>query len=872
MALCTFLTDTNGNVDLSSVTPSPLLWAIGVLHKNAGAELSFDEYDRFVGALTDRMTEIYGTPLDAADAAAHLYGEITGLFGTDELYGGAESKCTYIYSRYSSEEERKNDCSPADRYLSGVSFYRDDIEMVAKAVRERGFGTHSVYERRVIDYILSGTDEAGEAKPERLAVTPDTADETERERIKIFFRETLDINNAPHGKWPSGYMPVLMQQMAINIASSDSPDAPAIFSVNGPPGSGKTAMLKELIADRMVKRAIMLAELERPDDLFTKYADGYYEVKPEYSGIHAYGLIAAAVSNNAAENISKEFPSVDFGDLTEDRAGYFRVLANKLLGCGENEKNQLLSAPLGSKKNLADFAKVVLAHPTFGQSDLSDFCEYRKKFMKQLETVRKMQKDMSGGKLPDDAVTLGDGFFEDWFSDSQNRRRRAECSCPYMTEAYDREREKLFYLACMLHRGFLFGSNGLRHDLGLLKDMWLPSADGESDRFAALRPAMKEILPTLFLLVPLISTTFASFGTFMKDITDSGVFGTLIVDEAGQAKPRFAVGALYRCRRALIVGDPRQIPPIADPNDSIIGRLLARERDIPENYRNGISSVQTFADGINPYGRYIGAKDEDKEWVGCPLIVHRRCEEPMFTIANSLSYDLTLIKVSSGGGKRGRNRYILPSSCLINVTDNDTRYSFGHYSYQQGQLAFRLLLEAFARRRDALPDVFIVSPYVSVVNGINGLIRRSVIFENADDLKKWYGENNIGTVHTFQGREADEVILVLGITENPGFVTNNIVNTAVTRAKRRLYVISDESQWKYSSSVQTMFDVMKDSRFDADEIYRKLTALHYKCPACGCELAGNVDLKGEYLTCVNKKGNCSEYHKPAARLAPNRLR
>lgn len=77
------------------------------------------------------------------------------------------------------------------------------------------------------------------------------------------------------GKWPSRYNPALMQQIAINIANVNSNndtdiDAQTIFSVNGPPGTGKTTLLKEVIVDNIVNRAMRLTEYRSADDAFTE--------------------------------------------------------------------------------------------------------------------------------------------------------------------------------------------------------------------------------------------------------------------------------------------------------------------------------------------------------------------------------------------------------------------------------------------------------------------------------------------------------------------------------------------------------------------------------------------------------------------------
>ena len=68
-------------------------------------------------------------------------------------------------------------------------------------------------------------------------------------------------------------------------------------------------------------------------------------------------------------------------------------------------------------------------------------------------------------------------------------------------------------------------------------------------------------------------------------------------------------------------------------------------------------------------------------------------------------------------------------------------------------------------------------------------------------LKKWT-KKCVGTVHTFQGKDANEVIFVLGCSDKSVGAMNwvvkkaNILNVACTRAKYRIAFIGNLNDWK----------------------------------------------------------------------------
>ncbi|WP_416147623.1 DEAD/DEAH box helicase [Salipaludibacillus sp. HK11] len=408
-----------------------------------------------------------------------------------------------------------------------------------------------------------------------------------------------------------------------------------------------------------------------------------------------------------------------------------------------------------------------------------------------------------------DMTIINDNFWNDFTSKDIKINTSAQTSNPWLTDEYNRARETLFYLGLQVHKEFILSSISCRDNFKNLLMMWKYKENDKKELCNYSKQdketAFPHLLNTLFLLTPVMSTTFASVGRFLGDIKEQGSLGLLIIDEAGQAAPHISIGALWRSKKAIIVGDPKQVEPVVTADADAIKKAFSDKTLLP--YLDKTISVQEFADKINRFGSYI--KDSMNEdlpptWVGCPLIVHRRCINPMFDISNALSYDHTMKIQTAKAKEEDEMKFVLGESCWLNISGKENGQK-DHFVYKQGQEAVQIIIKSF-ESYSGLPDLYVISPFTTVINGVRNLVKQSKELKPyKNELDTWL-ETNCGTVHKFQGKEAKEVIFILGCDENASgavrWVKPNIINVAATRAKYRLYVIGDYNVWKQSKIFQ----------------------------------------------------------------------
>ena len=676
----------------------------------------------------------------------------------------------------------------------------------------------------------------------------------------------------PAAKWPmaDGGSLVTLQQAAVNLAFDEVGKGGA-FAVNGPPGTGKTTLLRDVVAGCVLARAEAMCKFWRPADAFK--AAGFmgdrgeaqraiYGIDPSLLG---HEVVVASSNNRAVENVTRELPSASaVGDVLRER-GYYKPLAGHVhaplasldrdedddgeddsgLDLEASESWGLISAVLGRRSNRSAFVARFWEDADWSFSHYLDACAGKRvqPFEERDGEGNLVERRMPRSVLEMDPPEGPDAALSRWHEARRrfgmalkaSRDAMAEAiagadgqpadeaffaagheawnlAVPWLGERARIAREACFAAALDVHVAFVAAAAvPMRANLGAamrgLMGWSLPNQHTARCAFAALT-----------FVVPVVSSTFASFSRAFWQIADEGI-GWLLIDEAGQAVPQAAVGAIRRARRVVAVGDPLQIEPVVKLPQGVSRRVAEAYGIDPDAFVAPMASIQALVDRASRYrGSFTAPDGVGRRVVGAPLLVHRRCQEPMFSMSNAMAYDGQMVFAVSGRPP-GAAEAALGRSHWIDVPALPGQS--GKFSEDEADA----LVDAFARLAATgakAPDCYVLSPFREVANRLRArLSSERQILSRLGVGDRWVAERT-GTVHVAQGREASAIFLVLGA---PGEDQNgarhwassepNLMNVAVSRARDDLYVIGCHAAWARRGNVAEISSRLDVARFSS---------------------------------------------------------
>ncbi|WP_288760398.1 AAA domain-containing protein [uncultured Lacticaseibacillus sp.] len=292
------------------------------------------------------------------------------------------------------------------------------------------------------------------------------------------------------------------------------------------------------------------------------------------------------------------------------------------------------------------------------------------------------------------------------------------------------------------------------------------------------------------MLTPCIVGTFYQVDKFFQDNHKQPMFNgidLLVVDEAGQVSPEVALASFALAKKALVVGDTKQIQPIwtLEKNiDRVNMRQLVnfREDDIATIENTGFSVASGDLMSATQHQSSFIANEKNVKSI--MLKEHFRCLPDIVDYFNKMSYNNQLIPMRSA--PKDTPDWSLPQFGYAPLLGKAKKRNGSRYNEREAQAIARWIRENKTRlesmdhgQTTPLKDtIAIVTPFKEQSN----TIKRELQKEGLKDE-----ELTCGTIHALQGAERKVIIFspVYDSNKTEFFFdkNTNMLNVAVSRAK-----------------------------------------------------------------------------------------
>lgn len=267
-----------------------------------------------------------------------------------------------------------------------------------------------------------------------------------------------------------------------------------------------------------------------------------------------------------------------------------------------------------------------------------------------------------------------------------------------------------------------------------------------------------------------LSTTYSAKSCISKDM----VFDYVIMDEASQVDIKTGALALSCAMNAVIVGDDKQLPNVVSQEEALALQAIQLTYKVDDRYNEITHSflqscVEVFKD--------------------IPVTLlreHYRCHPKIIEFCNQHFYNGELVAMTDDNAE---------DNVLQVVQTVEGNHARGHFNQREIDVIVQEVLPQCADSG----SIGIITPYR----------------QQADEINKALGKDIASTVHKYQGRECDTIIMSMVDNKPTEFSDDsNLLNVAISRAKTHLCVVTNGNKMPEESNLAQLIDYVRYNNFE----------------------------------------------------------